>query len=131
MGKLTVFLIIILALWLLWPRISVWIRKQAMYRFEDMIRRMTGMPSRKEEKRQQKQAQAGGRKQRRGNAKKGETHVRTGEGMAMMRQYAEDVEYTETREYSETVTFDGDTVHTHKEYSESQVTDAEYTIIGK
>lgn len=102
-----------------------------MHRFEDMVRRMTGMPSRKEEKRQRKQTQERRQRPRRGNARGDGTHVHTGEGVAMMRRYAEDVEYTETREYSESVTFDGDSVHARKEWRESQVSDAEYTIIGK
>lgn len=72
-------------------------------RAEDMVRKMAGMPSRKEEERRRKQQQ----RQQRDNSysrtgRRGRQYASNEEdSIRSMQEYAEDVEFTETKEYSE------------------------------
>ena len=96
-------------------------------RAEDMVRKMAGMPSRKEEERQ--------RKQQRDNS-----YSRTGlrcrqyasneeDCIRSMQEYAEDVEFTETKEYSESEILENESRSERRVYREEQVSDAEYIEI--
>ncbi len=102
-------------------------------RAEDALRRMMGMPSRKEERRRARDAERGEKPGRRNNSD-ANGFTQRGASMsvaAVMRQYAEDVEYTEYHEYSsEEIIGEGVRVKTHREYHESQISDAEYVEIG-
>lgn len=89
-----VFAIIILLVVFFWPQISSWIRRFMARRAESVIRRMFGMPSRKEEERarrnyQEKTKQTQER-QRRENA--------ADDIVKAMHQYAEDVDFVEIKE---------------------------------
>ena len=123
------FFIIIILLVVLWPWITKWVKGFMSRRAEDAIRRMMGMPSRKEEQRrrkesERKQASTSQRNKRTAAAQEREADRR--EAVRSMKENAVDVEYTEYKEYSQTEisveNADGKT----RIYTESQVTDAEF-----
>lgn len=96
-------------------------------RAENYFRRMAGMPPRDNGKKRKQKADAGN------GARRGGQNPRrhTDDGPIIPKEYAEDVEFTEYKEYSEadllrTEEPDGTTT-----YRESQVEDAEYTEIKK
>lgn len=100
-----------------------------------MMRRMMGMPSRKEEERARRRAEResnkGGSAGRKGKSQS-ERHHRPAQAdaAAMLNSVAEDVEYTEIREFdSTTIASDSEDGKTHVEYHEEQVTDAEFVEI--
>ena len=126
------FLIILLVAYLIWflfrEPIMRWVRGYMQRRTEDMMRRMMGMPSRKEERRRQKEAQrkgarhgAEGRKSR--SAKPPVIHP-----AQAMKSVAEDVEFTEIKEFESTVVVEDDGQNT-RIFVEEQITDAEYVEI--
>ena len=127
-----IFLLIIIALFLFRHQISAWIRAFMARRAEDMIRKMAGMPTRKEEQRRAKEkarkekaqsSRTAGRKSNRATTAAPEQAHRR------MQEYAEDVEYTEIREFESveiaTETHDGK----RRVVVESQISDVEYTEI--
>lgn len=115
---------IILIVFLLWPQITRWITRLMMRSWEKKLRKMAGQfggatPPPNEGKRH------GGRRQ------KGDTpppQPRPKHPARMMKEVAEDVQYTEVREYSQTTihTESGDTSTT---YTETQVEDVKFTEI--
>lgn len=117
------------------------LQKWAVGKMEDNIRRMAGMPTRKEEKKARKKARKEGRKY--GNADgwgntNGAQNVRPRrEGPAsVMRAFAEDVEFTEIKEYSVEVKIGKDHdekthIKSYKYKEESQIEDAEFEEIRK
>lgn len=127
MGIVLVLLFVIICL--LWPWIVRWIRGYMARRAEDMIRRMAGMPSRKEEERMKRARESGEDYGR--NARGAYSRARRGpkeDGVECMREYAEDVEFTEIREYSSSGIL-GEDCAARKEFHESQVSDVEYTEV--
>lgn len=93
MGSILVIIIIILLV-IFWPQISTWIRNFMARRAEDAIRRMFGMPSRKEEEKNRQKYQESvkqAQEQKRREAE-GENIVKA------MQQYAEDVDFIEIKE---------------------------------
>ena len=120
------FLIILLVLWLLWPYIMKWIQRLMARRAEDILRRMTGQPTRREERRRRRQAgrNSTGRPE---SQRAPEIHP-----ARMMREVAEDVQFTEELDYSESrLDFEEETPRDRREYHERQVEDAQYTEIRK
>lgn len=131
-----------------WPRISRWLRRRAAEyasrRAEDWMRRMMGMPSRKEEERAARRQRANTapgkdaaaadgfasafndpRRRQRGRRYHRPARYRAAD---LMRAVAVDVEYTEIREFSSsTIAGDG---HTFRFETEEQVTDVKYTEIN-
>lgn len=107
-----------------WPLLRPYVARWMQHRTEDTLRRMMGMPSRKEEQKARKQAEKRTRNaSSRGARKSGRRYPGSGYGHIIPPEYAEDVEYTEYKEYS----------HTHTDintdigsYMESQVEDVEY-----
>ena len=104
-------------------------------RAEDMMRRMMGMPSRKEERRKAKRQSAGDgfSRTRTGSAgSAGNAHRRhrppTADAAAILKSVAEDVEFTEIREFESTTIAD-ERKGEQRIYREEQVTDAEFTEI--
>ncbi len=116
---------IILIVFLLWPQITRWITRLMMRSWERKLRKMAGQfggatPPPNDGKRH------GGRR------RKGDTpppQPRPKQHPArMMKEVAEDVQYTEVREYSQT------TIHTESDdtsttYTETQVEDVKFTEI--
>ncbi len=98
-------------------------------RAEDMVRRMAGMPSRKEEQRRRKQNEKENRRNQtagNGGRRHRSYYQKEEDGIKSMKEYAEDVEYTEIKEYSEsTILEQNETGQTHI-YNESQVSDVEF-----
>lgn len=105
-------------------------------RAEDAMRRMMGMPSRKEEKRRARERQ---RRAERGEPDDDRTRESYYDGGAtatashektsdMMQSVAVDVEYTEFKEYSSETIIDGGDGKTRVK-TEEQVSDAEYVEI--
>lgn len=119
-------LIILLVLWLLWPYIMKWVQRLMARRAEDILRRMTGQPTRREEKRRRKQADRN-RAARPESPRAPEPHP-----ARMMREVAEDVQFTEELDYSESrLDFEEETKQGRRVYHERQVEDAQYTEIRK
>ena len=115
---------IILIVFLLWPQITRWITRLMMRSWERKLRKMAGQfggatPPPNDGKRH------GGRR------RKGDTpppQPKPKHPARMMKEVAEDVQYTEVREYSQTAihTESGDTSTT---YTETQVEDVKFTEI--
>lgn len=116
---------IILIVFLLWPQITRWITRLMMRSWEKKLRKMAGQfggaaPPPNEGKR------SGGRRRKCDTTP---PQPRPKQHPArMMKEVAEDVQYTEVREYSQT------TIHTESDgtsttYTETQVEDVKFTEI--
>lgn len=133
-----IILLLFIVLPLLWPKISPyinrWIQRFMARRAEDMMRRMAGMPSRKEEERRAREREKRSRRERSSNnSRRSKSATQSaGDMHRSMQEYAEDVEYVEIKEFHST-TISEETVgsgpHKKRVVVESQVSDAEYTII--
>ena len=116
---------IILIVFLLWPQITRWIKRLMMRSWEKKLRKMAGQfggaaPPPNEGKRPD------GRRRKGNNPPLGSRQKQ--HPARMMKEVAEDVQYTEVREYSQT------TIHTESDgtsttYSETQVEDVKFTEI--
>lgn len=133
MGFFLIFLLLICLMWpWIGPRLSRWFRGFMTRRAEDAVRRMMGMPSRKEEERARRRASgAAGRKERDRQSSAGRgtgrRHPRPTEDAAeMLKSVAEDVEFTEIKEFESTEIGEDKTSGT-RVWSEEQVSDVEYT----
>ena len=137
MQGLAILILIVLFIWLVWPYISRWLRRKAAERTEDFIRQATGMPPRPGSRRAKKQEKEQSR-ERHGHSpydgygadaysyrERNNTHT---DEPLIPKEYAEDVEYVETREYSHE-TLRRETVSGKGCYKESQVSDAEWVEI--
>lgn len=140
----TFFLILIIVAIVFWPRISLFLRKQASRfmarRAEDMMRRMMGMPSRREEERRKKEQAAAKSKDsasgrrghaggaRRKSAARGARPYAKGRIAAMLQAVAVDIDFTEIREFSSSTVIadDGDRVSFRYE---EQISDVKFTEI--
>lgn len=122
-----VALIIIILICAFWPAIVRLLQRFMARRAEDMVRRMAGMPSRKEEKRRRRQQQ---QQQRQNGSRRHGSPGNPGEGVRAMKEYAEDVAFTEIREFSsDEVIAEEETGKNRRVYREEQVSDAEYVEI--
>lgn len=134
------FLIILVVICLCWPWISRllsrWFSGFMARRAEDMMRRMMGMPSRKEERRANRAAgqsrdSSGASERRESNrrASGGRYHrkPRT-DAAALLKSVAVDVEYTEIKEFESTTIVEDDG-KTRRVYNEEQVSDVEFMEI--
>lgn len=135
------FLVIILIIAIFWPWINRWLKGFMARRMEDIFRRMTGMPTRKEEQRRaRQQARAAGKEEsgfynpfsrkKETTRSEGERRAGRAEAIRYMRLYAVDAEFVEIREYSsvEIIAEEGNG-RQRRIYRESQVSDAEYILI--
>ena len=137
MGTVLVIIIVIL---LFWPWIAKWLKGFAMRRAEDMFRRAAGMPTRKEEEKARKRARKsrGDGYERRDQSRRARRNAPDPHPASMMREVAEDVEYTEIVDYSsESYSYGEQTARGRKgtraerTVTEEQVSDAEYTEYRK
>lgn len=127
------FLLILILIFILWPLMrepaSRWFSGFMARRTEDMMRRMMGMPSRKEEKRQNKKRKertsASQKKTGRNSGKASKPHP-----AEMMKSVAEDVVFTEIKEFESRTIIESDGENT-RIVVEEQITDVEYTEIKK
>ena len=128
MRGLGILILVVVFFWLVWPVISRWLKQKAMERAEDYMRSTMGMPPRDKKK---------GKKQEENSRKETYYHrsrrhpfeTQEKDGPIIPKEYAEDVEFTETIDYSRAE---------YKEaakgkaiYHESQVSDVEYVEIKK
>ena len=128
MRGLGILILIVVFFWLIWPAISRWLKRKAMERAEDYMRKSMGMPPRdKSKKRKQsndfQQQNSSYNRQRRnpfGPDKYNDEPL-------IPKEYAEDVEFTETKDFSSSETAN----HSKKteSYHESQISDVEWTEI--
>lgn len=126
------FLIILILIVILWPWITKWAKGFMSHRAEDAIRRMMGMPSRKEEQRRRKEnekKQAATSQRNRRQAAEQEREADRKEAVRSMKENAVDVEYTEYKEFSQTEIAVEDSEGNTRIYTESQVTDVEFVEI--
>lgn len=115
-------LLILIIIFLLWPLIMRWIRGFMAHRAEDILRRMAGAPSRKEEQQRRKSNE----REKRGPY----SADRRRHPAKILNEVAEDAEYTEIIEYSEsTIEIDNGPERHRRIYRESQVEDVKYTEI--
>lgn len=133
------FFLIVLFLIIIWmffgERIKAWSRRRLMEKMEDAIRSQMGMPSTKEERKRRRDTEK--RTQRKRNTWQHTPHQQSNQSagnVIIPREYAEDVEFVEYKEYSEKATIidKEDTAsgkRTSKIVAESQVSDVEYVEI--
>lgn len=136
-----ILLVIIFLLIVLRPVLTRWfapmIQRWALGKMEDRMRRMAGMPTRKEEKRAQKQArkrQQGGAERFRRAAqgsrarRQGEHYGNRPNGTDLLQVVAEDVEFVEIKEFGTETEIGGpNKAESSGVRQESQVEDAEFT----
>lgn len=127
MKGIAILLLIVIFFCLIWPVIARWLKKKAMERMEDYVRSSMGMPPRDKKKRatgrNQEEYQQGFYQRKRRNP-----FSQKSDEPLIPKEYAEDVEFTETIDYSSTEyrhSADGNIKH----YHESQISDAEWTEI--
>lgn len=125
MAKFIIFIVCVVAFALLLPKLQEWFKGFMMRRAEDTMRRMFGMPSRKEEERARRQQQKQHKQKTHNRASADES-----EAVKDMQTYAEDVEFTEYTEYSQTEIIEDNGKGNRRYFrEESQVSDAEFTEI--
>lgn len=115
MGLILILLIILTVL--LWPRISRWLQRFMLRRAESYFRKAAGMPP---PPRQRRQTHG-----RSNSSRESTRYYRSSEEPIIPKEYAEDVEFVEVKEFQETE-IRADAKNIGKEYHESQVTDAEW-----
>ncbi len=123
---LAIILIMLLLVWIFWPRIQAWLLRMFMRRVQRQMFRAAGMEEPRRQKQQKKQRQ---------NPREQSRH-RERHPAKMMQEVAEDTDFTEIQEFhfhSETTSH---TTTEHPDGSESytteeQVSDAEYTEIKR
>lgn len=121
-------LIIFLIILLLWPTIMKWVGRFMARRAEDYLRKATGMPPRPGS-RQARREEA--RKESRREARPDRGYYDPS-GPIIPKEYAEDVEFVETKDFSETVIAPGEGKKKGSDktiYRESQVSDVEWEEI--
>ena len=132
MRGLAIILLIIIFLAFIWPSIARWLRRKAMERAEDYLRSSMGMPPREKKGR--------GRTKDNDGASQRSYYYRDGGNRSQSRskkeplipkEYAEDVEFTETIDYSSSTETKKEGDHKFEYYHESQVTDVEWVEVKK
>lgn len=119
-------LIILIVLALLWPWILKWLRGFMARRAEDMLRKMTGQPTRRQERKMKRERQRADNTQ--SSHRQRRRHPAT-HPADELRKVAVDVEYTESVDYSETSVIDNGKTSSRREYHEQQVEDVKFTEI--
>ena len=128
MRGLGILILIVIFFWLIWPALSRWLKRKAMERAEDYMRSSMGMPPRDKKKRksqweQRSTSQDNYYRQQNRNAVNREEPI-------IPKEYAEDVEFTEIKEYSHTEINSGSS-NKKETFHESQISDAEWTEVKK
>ena len=120
MTGLGILILVILFFWIVWPLIARYLKQKAMERAEDYIRSSMGMPPRQKNRKKGQHSD-----EPYGNSSGKQSHHRDS---LIPKEYAEDVEFIEIKDYSETKreVSSGKTVES---YHESQISDVEWTEI--
>ena len=136
MRGLGILILVVVFFWIVWPYIARWLKRKAMERAEDYMRVSMGMPPRDKKKKNKgsgEEAPGGAYYQRERRNPFGPE--RYGREPIIPKEYAEDVEFTETVDYSETrINLENKEKSEHKtreRFHESQISDAEWTEIKK
>ena len=132
MTGLGILLLIVVFFWIIWPVIAKWLKRKAMERAEDYMRASMGMPPRDRKKKNTAGA-SGTYKSTSGYNRERRNPFgpdRYGQEPLIPKEYAEDVEFTETIDYSSTE-FREKTSGKTEQYHESQISDAEWIEIKK
>lgn len=131
---MAIALIIFLLILLFWPVIMKWVGRFMARRAEDYLRKATGMPPRpgsrkaRKEERESRRDNAAGRSA--AGRRRGADRRYDPAGPIIPREYAEDVEFVETKDFSETVIGAPDNERgSNVRYTESQVSDVEWEEI--
>lgn len=126
MTGLGILILIVVFFWLIWPTIARWLKKKAMERAEDYVRSSMGMPPRDKRRKGGNHQNGPYYERERGNS---HYNHRGEHGPIIPKEYAEDVEFIETKDYSEKEPIK--TAKVKEVYKESQISDAEYIEIKK
>ena len=125
-----VILLSIIQIFLLWPRIMRWlqpaIQRWMMRRMENYVRKAAGMPPRDNSRKNSRTRS--GRQNEQGYQKRDRHRRQHTDGPIIPKEYAEDVEFTETVEYSSDRSINPGATKKHQTSvrMESQVSDAEW-----
>lgn len=125
MRGLGILILIVVFFWLFWPSISRWLKKKAMNKAEDYLRSSMGMPPRDQTKTNTRNSS--GRYYKGSNRQNNTTHG--SHEPIIPKEYAEDVEFTETKDFSYTSRQESTSQSHTTTYHESQISDAEWTEI--
>lgn len=128
MRGLGILILIVLFFWLIWPAISRWLKRKAMERTEDYIRSSMGMPPRDKKQRRGFRSSQGNEDSF--SRQRSEAYKSRSQGPIIPKEYAEDVEFTETIDYSSQEKIK-ETSNEKGQYHESQISDVEFTEIKK
>ncbi|MCH5225650.1 MAG: hypothetical protein J1D77_06595 [Muribaculaceae bacterium] len=129
MTGLGILILVVLFIWIVWPYIARWLKRKAIERAEDYMRAQMGMPPRdKKSRRKSQEDETFSREGRQRRNPFGQD--RYGAEPLIPKEYAEDVEFVETKDYSETELREK-RAHTETYYHESQISDAEWTEVKK
>lgn len=115
MTGLGILLLIVLFFWLFWPSISRWLKNLAIRKAENYIRKKMGMPPPPKDS----------RRNDREYTQRKKTYSKS---PIIPKEYAEDVEFIETKNFSQQETSFNQNSSKEK-YHESQISDAEWTEI--
>ena len=127
MRGLGILILVIIFFWLIWPVIARWLKRKALEKAENYVRASMGMPPRDKKKTGNRETSESYYQRKRKNPFGDDRY--TSEPI-IPKEYAEDVEFTETKDFSDTqtrISKEGET----KIYHESQISDAEWTEIKK
>ena len=132
MRGLGILILIVVFFWLIWPTISRWLKRKAMERTEDYIRKSMGMPPRDKKKKNQSGNTSSQNQDSyyQGQRRNPFGRDRYSHEPLIPKEYAEDVEFTETKDFSSSET-KINTGGKTEIYHESQVSDAEWTEVKK
>ncbi|MDE5975691.1 MAG: hypothetical protein K2G69_03990 [Muribaculaceae bacterium] len=130
-----IIIIILILVWLIFgARIRAWfsarIQRFIANRTEDFIRQATGMPPRDKKKHREQPNRAYGNDSRKQSNTRRRTYSGRSKGPIIPKEYAEDVEFVEIKEFSQTK-FEAhfSDANGDVEYHESQVSDVEWVEI--
>lgn len=121
-----IVLITIIVIMLFWPAIQRWLARQAARRAEDYLRRATGMPPRPDSREGQRRERHR-QQQRRQQQRRREEQRQRREYANDLQEVAEDVEFTETVQYSETRIAGEKPPVDVRSFNDSQVSDAKWS----
>lgn len=136
---LVVIILILIIIWMLFgTRISYWMQRKLMETMEDRVRRAMRMPTGKEERKRNREARKAERKNEgrfhhpdEKRSDRNPYHSRP--NSILPKEYAEDVEFTEYKEFHSSTTLDETLTTKNGEKVtfriEEQVSDAEYIDI--
>ena len=131
MRGLGILILIVIFFWLIWPMISRWLKRKAVEKAEDYMRSSMGMPPRDKRRKAERGARYGDedRYYSRSHTQSKERNDRERRPI-IPKEYAEDVEFTETKDYSSREK-EKTTSDKIENYHESQISDVEWTEVKK